>query len=221
MTSIEQELKQVELILIKLQSEPTFQAPLLSIGYSMEQLQQGLMLYERARTLIGERSEAQKAKLNATQDFRQIRYKAQRRYNLDLSLAKMALGDLCDWRALLKTNGSQHQAADNWQREAEIFYNYLQSDATLLELLEPYGLTSERLAASLNALQKVDEARSTHVQHHSEANYSTHERDAALKCLRNWLALFKISLCLACDNNPDLLASLGVEPRGQKARSQV
>lgn len=217
MTSIEQELKQVELILIKLQSEPAFQVPLRNIGYSMEQLQQGLLLYERVRTLIGEHSEAHKAKLIATQDFRQVRYKAQRRYNLDLSLAKMALGDLCDWRSLFKSTGAQHQVADNWQREAEIFYNYLQSDAIILELLEPYGLTAERLAEGLNVLQKIEEARSVHVQHHSEANYSTHERDAALKCLRNWLALFKISLCLAFDNNAELLATVGIEPRGRKA----
>ena len=216
MTSIEQELKQVELILIKLQSEPAFQVPLLNIGYSMEQLQQGLLLYEKVRTVMGERSEAHKAKLSATQDFRQARYKAQRRYNLDLSLAKMALGDLCDWRSLLKTKGSQQLAADNWEREAEILYNYLQSDATLLELLEPYGLTSERLAEGLNALQKIEDARSMHVQHHSEANYSTRERDAALKCLRYWLALFKVSLSLAYDNEPERLASVGIAPRGRK-----
>lgn len=217
MTSIEQELKQVELILIKIQSEPAFRAPLLNIGYSMEQLQQGLVLYERARTLIGERSEAQKAKLSATQDFRQVRYKAQRRYNLDLSLAQMALGDLCDWRSLLKTNSAQHQEADNWQREAELFYNYLLGDTTILELLAPFGLTSERLTESLNALQKVEEARSAHVQHHSEANYSTHERDAALKCLRNWLALFKVHLRLAFGYEAELLTSTAIDPHRRQA----
>lgn len=213
MTPLEQELKQVESLLSKIQSEPTLQLPLLCYGYSMEQLYQGLALYERVRALIGERSAVQKAKLAASQEFRQVRYKAQRRYNLDLGMAQLALSDFEEWRMLLKANGKHKHAADNWQKDAEQFYLLLQNAPTIHEFLEPYGLTTERIAESLNLLQQVEEARSYHYQQTHEANHSTRDRDAALKTLRNWLALFKVSLRLALGNDPDLLTSLGVESR--------
>jgi hypothetical protein len=99
---------------------------------------------------------------------------------------------------------------------ARILYTNAQNDPAIAAELATVGYPATRLAAEQADLQALEDADIKQEVEKAEAKGGTAAQKAALTELNAWVSRFTGIVVPALKDRPDLLAKLGLKPRGGK-----
>jgi len=97
-----------------------------------------------------------------------------------------------------------------------LLYRGALAQATLLTELAKVGYTEARLETEWEDVEALEKADLTQESEKSEVRGSTADQKAKLAELNEWVSRFKGIVVPALKDRPDLLAKLGLKPRGGK-----
>jgi len=100
--------------------------------------------------------------------------------------------------------------------KAHVFYKGLLNQPALLAEMAKVGYPQTRLQAELDDVQALEAADIVQEAEKAEATAGTAGQTAALKDLDEWIKRFKGIVVPGLKDRPDLLAKLGLKPRGGK-----
>lgn len=99
---------------------------------------------------------------------------------------------------------------------ARILYNNALNDPAIAAELVTVGYPQTRLTAELTDLQSLEDADTKQEIEKAEAKGSAAAQKAALTELKAWVSRFTGIVVPALKDRPDLLAKMGLKPRGGK-----
>lgn len=216
MASIDTKLEQARIALHNALSSEEVLSRLSRYGYNEEQLQEGMTLYARARTLTQTQSDSRHSKVTATKSFYEIWQEVQYHYHHDLRAARLALRQHEESHYFLHLPGKRRQKFSDWQEQAKDFYYGLRDKPELQVIVASKGVTAQRIDEGVQLLQALESAR---LQQHSQkgnAGDMRRQRNEALQALKLWMKAFRLVARAAFLTTPAYLATLGFEPTPSK-----
>jgi hypothetical protein len=224
---------------------PDLAARLTQVGYTTAALSAGRTLYENAggarTTAFAERGDQQ----GATATVNALRQKVESQYKTLAQIATTVFKDNPDAIKTLGLNDGQlaqprqsattaaatpapegepaqpptprlSEAQAAFFDRARILYTNAQKDPAIAAELATVGYPATRLAAEQADLQALEDADIKQEVEKAEAKGSTAAQKAALTELGAWVSRFTGIVVPALKDRPDLLAKLGLKPRGGK-----
>lgn len=216
MASLEKTLERARIALNNALNEPLVLNTLTQYGYDATRLQEGLALYEAARTLVQVQSDARHSKVSATKSFQQSLRQAKLHYHHDLRAARLALKEHEESRYFLQLKGTRAKQFDSWHEQARDFYFGLRDKPELQMLVATTGVTAERINQGIQWLQALDAARLQKSTEKGSAGDWCRQRNEALLALTRWMGVFRQVARAAFAAQPAYLTTLGLEPEPRK-----
>jgi len=219
---------------------PELTARLEQVGYGAAAMSAGRTLYVNAggarTTAFSERGD----QVGATATVNALRQKVEGQYNTLEQISTTLFKDNPDATKTLGLNDGQmaplrqpptptlegepaqpatprlSEAQTAFFDRADILYTNAQNDAAIAAELATAGYPLTRLAAEQADLQALKDADIQQEIEKAEAVGGTAAQKAALKQLNEWVRRFKGIVVPALKHRPDLLAKMGLKPRGGK-----
>ncbi len=220
MATIEKTLEQARITLSNAANDAQLLAILTQYGYGSERLQAGMALYTAARDSVQTESNAQFSKVNATQSFQQDWKVAKLHYQNDLRLARVALKQHDATHHFLQLNGTRSKPFDAWQGQAKDFYLGLRNQSELQAIVEPIGLTTERIEQGIQHLQRLEVVRLQNQAEKGSVVDTRLQRHDTFQALNRWMFTFRQIARAALAGNPAHLARLALEPESRKQKKK-
>jgi hypothetical protein len=192
---------------------PTIQAYLKEYGYTPEKLNQGKSLYQTALDLQQKQRQKYGEQIAATENLNQLWDIAQASYMKYLKIARVAFKDNPGIATELDLNGTRKRNISGWLLQAQQFHKNALAKRQTMATLAEYGITIEKLQASLAEVEAVSQANLVQDKEKGEAQNATRVRDQAIDKLDKWLSDFVAIARIALESEPQLLESLGILER--------
>ena len=220
--------------------EPDLTARLTQVGYDAAALSAGRTLYLKAggarTTAFSERGD----QVGATATLNALRQKVEGQYKTLEQIATTIFKDNPDATKTLGLNDGQRaqphtpatpnpeggpvkpptprlsDAQAAFFDRARILYTNAQKDPAIAAELAQVGYPLTRLAAEQADLQALEDADIQQESEKAEARGSTAAQKAALTELNAWISRFTGIVVPALKDRPELLAKMGLKPRGGK-----
>ncbi len=218
MATIKKSLEQAHVTLSNASSDVELLAILTRYGYGIEQLNEGMALYEAAHHAVQTQNDARFSKVSVTQSFQQNWQMAKFHYQSDLRVARVALKDIQATRRFLQLDGVRADAFEAWLGQAKDFYFGLRNQPELLVVTERLGLTAERIEQGIQHLQSLEVFR---LQKHSEkgsAVNSRYQRVESFQALDRWMTTFRQLARIVLAPYPGYLSRLALDPQPRKQK---
>jgi hypothetical protein len=208
--SIEARITTVRVAITGVLADNKLQTRLARYGHDADHMQQGQMLLQRAAELQQQQQTRRSSLLTTNQAYTAALKQLYADYAHELVLARLAFKGQRDIQQRLDLDRARKEAIQGWLGQARQFYTNVLADEALLQTLAAYGLTEARLEASMQKLSALETQRMVREQTHATAMQTTKERDAALRALESWMRKFRKVALLALEDEPALLARIGV-----------
>lgn len=192
---------------------PEAQAILGPLGYDAKRLGGGLALLEAAITEADEQVVEYEEQYVATATVKQLRRAWTAVYIPHLELARIKFkGNV---RAgLLGLTGDRRDDLAGLLGQGRQFYAGLRDHADLGAEMAEWNVTPGVIEASLAAIDVLDAADVAQEREAGEAEVATAERDAAVKQLTDFLAVYHELARIVLADSPQLMETLGLRERG-------
>ncbi len=212
MESRELFLEETRIALQNALSDQTLVATLATYGYDATRLQEGLALYENARTLLQSHGDALLTKLNASSSFNTLWKQAHVSINHDIRIVRLVLKHSDEPRYFLNLETlSLYQNYERWLGQTREFYHRLSTNSALQRLVSPHGITHERVEQGVQLLQRLDVARIQQKAERGNITVVYQQRNDAFDTLNTWMTVFRQFARIAFAEAPEQLAILGMK----------
>jgi hypothetical protein len=199
--SIERRLLAAQLTIDGVLADPVQQAALDACGYDLAQLQHGKQLYEEALAHCQQRHATFGDQLTATDVRDQTKEQAHARYMGHVVIARVALrGDRGAAQKLDLSARKRTQAG--WLLQARQFYTNALGDASIIERLARYRLTSDQLLEGQRQVALVSAEAVRRQSRKKIAKQTKEARDGALDALNEWMRDFRAIAHVALADQP-------------------
>jgi hypothetical protein len=194
---------------------PDFVAQITDFGYDGNRIQQGAVTRTDAESvffkLLEKRQERAARFIEVDRKYREI-------YSVFSGHAKRLRKELVDDPQTLASLGMDDRLA---RTNAEIvvqatnFYNRVINDAGLLNNIQPFGYTLEKLQGDLAEIEAYQVLRSDYERLKGECQSLVVDRDEAFKKLRAWMAAFIATCKIVFADNLQVLEEVGIFVRNR------
>ena len=192
---------------------PEAQAILASLGYDTKKLDAGLALLDAAVKEADEQVVEYEEQYAATATLAQTLRAFKAVYIPHLELARLKFKGDARGRVLGLT-GERRRDAPGVLAQGRQFYTGLQGDAALGAAMAEWNAGPGVVAAALAAITRVETAAVDQAREAGEAEVATAERDAAVKQLTDFLAVYEELARIVLADRPQLMETLGLTERG-------
>ena len=200
--------------------DPKLYSRLAFYGYGLEQLQEGLMLCETVANLQQSQNDTRFNKITIKQNFQEHWLEAKFQFQRDLHVARFVFGKDEDTSSALQLNGKYGTNFDTWYKHAKNFYFSLRNKPELQAAVASKGLTSDRIEQGIERLAQLEADRRATQAHKGSSSDSRAQRDEAFQKLKRWMVKFRTVARVAFDEQPNLLASLGIPTPSSKPKKK-
>jgi hypothetical protein len=191
-------------------ADSALQARLAAHGHDAARLQQGQALLLRAEQLQRQQQAQSSAAVGSYEAYAVALKQLYRDYIKQLAVARLAFKEDRAARQKLALDGRRKEAGRVWLGQARQFYANALNDEALLQRLGQYSVTRAGLEASKQQLEAVERQTMLRQQKRASAQHSVKLRDEALQELEAWMRKFRRVAQLALEDEPGMLAHLGV-----------
>jgi hypothetical protein len=207
---IESLLADAHVALTNAKTDTDLPAVLTPFGYDAERVDEGLVLLDAARTAY----EAQKAEYAdqyaATDALNAAAAAARAAYVRHVKLARVAFKTNSSASTKLNLRGDRQRTLDGWMAQARAFYNTLQAEAALQDVMARFNVDATAVTEAQAALDAVETARSQRQIEKGEAQEATERRDDAVAVLQGFMSDFYQIARIATEDRPQLLEKMGI-----------
>ena len=216
---IQERLSTAQVALSNALSNSGIQAALAAYGCTVDRLQEGQALYERALALQLQQGVAYGDLSTANAALAAAEVQAHADYMRYVKVARVAFETDPGVLTKLKLGGGRKKARAGWLLQAKQFYSNALSDPDIISRLGAYSLTQDMLEAGKRRVAAVDASYAARSNHEGEAKKATKVRDEALAALDEWMSEFRQIARMALKRQPQDLKKLGVPSRARKTSS--
>lgn len=185
------------------------------IGYDEDAFEHARHLLERFREAVRNRQVARGLQMQATASMNEMREEFHRTtYMPHVKLARLVF-DRDGTHERLGITGIRPRAFEAYVNEAQSFYETIEEDHTLREMLAPRGVTADTLAqaqATLEHLLDLKRAQKLAKAELKQANKTLRE---SRKAFADWLSEYRQFARVATVDQPHLLEHLGITVRSE------
>ena len=192
---------------------PEAQAILAPLGYDAKRLSDGLALLDAAITEADEQTVEYEEQYAATATLGQTLRAWKAVYIPHLELARLKFKGNALARVLGLT-GERRTDTAGLLGQGRQFYVGLRDDAALGAAMAEWKVGPGVVAAALAAIERVEDAAVDQAREAGEAEVATAERDAAVKALTDFLAVYHELARIVLADAPQLMETLGLRERG-------
>lgn len=183
------------------------------LGFDEARLQAGLDLYKETEKLYQEQKREYSDQYAATEEFNNALQEAKVAYKKYTTAAKLALLDSHTLKNSLGLNQGPQFTISDWLTQGRLFYTSALQSQEVLETLQEFAVTPEKLQAGLQLVDTAEELYSRQQVEISEAQQATRDRDAAFAELDRFMyKLNKVARVLLTEK-PEHLEKLGILER--------
>ncbi|MBN2349111.1 MAG: hypothetical protein JXJ22_09755 [Bacteroidales bacterium] len=182
-------------------------------GYDANRINEGRELCDETEKLHQKQVMEYGEQYDATREMEEARLKANLVYMKHVKIARVALKNkVGDWDKL-QLNGKRKKSFSGWLAEAGLFYTNVLSDKMLVEQMQEYGITGEKLMEGQQLVNDAEAAYAKQRKELGEAQDATIERDEAVDKLQYWYSDYIEIARVALEDKPQYLEIMGiVEP---------
>lgn len=209
-TSIENFLRTAQVAINNTLSTPEILAIVSEFGYTEAELTKGQKLYDAALAAQQAQQKEYSEQKSSTDQAETLRNQLHEEYMVHLKLARIALDKQPALGQQLALNGRRKQTFAGWLMQVEQFYTNSLNTPGVLEALDRFKLTPEKLAATQAKLPELIAAKDQNEKEKSEAQRATQLRDEAIDALDEWLSDYIAVARIALAQDPQRLEALGI-----------
>ncbi len=180
------------------------------VGYVMEKVQEGKILYTKAESLVFEREKEEGEKRAATDLFNKLLNPAQSVYNKTVKYLRILFENDIKAQVTLGLIGRRKQTNSGFYKEAKQLYNNLLSEPKLLEQSASINIGADKLHGDLQMVLDAEKADQVKDGEKGDVQKATIVRDEALDDLFDWTSRYKKMARLALEDEPQYLEKLGI-----------
>ena len=177
------------------------QSELSVYGYGQAKMEEGQALYDEAYELFIKQKNEYAEQYGATEDFESKFEQASKVYMKHLKIARVVLKVGKEEAVKLNLNGRRKKSLTGFIGQAELFYQNVFKDETILERLAQFGLSSD-LGNGRDLMQKAKDANAVQETEKGQAQAATIKRDKALDELDDWIGDFIAMAKIAFEDTP-------------------
>ncbi len=178
-------------------------------GYTDEELNTGITLYEDVLNLFGVQKKERIDLAEVSDQFSEAREDAEEKYSQLIKLARIAFRNENGLTSLLPSVLS-YSPFDKWLLGAHNLYSSLLANEKALGLLARYQLTQDRIQGMIDGLTDLENIKNQRQVEMGEAQQATKDRNAKMEELRNFCRDLTDVAQIALSDKPQLLEKLGV-----------
>ena len=220
MATLEQTLLQVRTALSNAMENPQLLSMLSLYGYGVERLQEGMILWDTAANLLQSQNDTRFNKATAKKNFQEHWLDAKFHLQRDLHIARFVFRKDDAMYSLLQLNGNFSKDFDTWYQHTKKFYFGLRNKPELQAAVASKGLTPDRIEQGIERLAQLEaDRRATQAQKGNSSDSRT-QRIEAFQALKRWMIKFRTVARVAFDEQPNLLASLGIPTPSSKPKKK-
>jgi hypothetical protein len=186
------------------------QSKMAALGYTPEQIAEGVRLLERAKKMISTQVEDYSDKYSVSVILSKQWPAAYSMYMITLKVVRVAFKGEVDMLIRFKATGKRRRTLSGWLLDANIFYTNLLDTPAAIERMSRFGYTVERLQEEQKAVNEIESLYNRRLTETGEAQQSTVEKDKALDELYDWYSDFRAIARIALYDTPQLLEALGI-----------
>lgn len=213
-----QVLQDTHIALTNAQRDPSVSSTITAYGYDAARMEEGLMLYEKARLALQTQGDARSYKIISTKDAQELWKEVQRHYNHDLQLARMVFKRNSEGHAALQLGEKRPLTLAAWSTRVREFYRRLSTNSEWRAKVGAYGLTQARVEKGLELLQDLENAVAQRQAEVGNSSLTLRQRDQAFNELQGWMSNFRKVVRLSLSSQPETMASLGIKPIRHKQK---
>ncbi|MEM8967652.1 MAG: hypothetical protein AAGE93_14630 [Bacteroidota bacterium] len=176
-----------------------------SAGIDENKIKVGLTLTKEVTTWQDRQTTTTNNVRRTQQSFRAAKETINSLYFRHLEAARFLYRDNEEMQYTLQMLGPRQTRYAAWFEQVRTFYNHLDAKA-----LQPFGVPTKEVTEIKKLLEQLAELQVLRNDAKRQAQQTTHYKQMAVNDLRNWFRRFINAAKFACQDNPQLLESMGI-----------
>lgn len=198
-------LNQVDVSVKAALSIPTLQQTLQDHGLSSEKVKVGLNLVKAVIDSQDRQTATANNARRTQQTFRIAKETIAGLYFRHLEIARFLYREDIDQQETLQLRGARHTRYAGWFEQVRVFYKHLDP-----QVLESFRVPAKEISEVKKLLTQLTELQVLRNDAKRQAQQVTHQKQLAVNDLRHWFRRFTNAAKFACQDDPQLLESMGI-----------
>ncbi len=194
---------------------PQIKEKLVGFGYDDNRIQEGVTLHARAQELFRQHLEKRQEKTAKREQLKESSKQVFKEYIDHVRRLRVELRDDAEATAALSLSGRRERGRAGFIEQAANFYNTTINNMNILEKIQRFGFSLEKLKDGLARFEGYLTLRSEVDKLEGECQRLVEERDKAFRLLKGWLAAFAVTCRVAFGDNPQILEEIGIFVRNR------
>jgi hypothetical protein len=191
-------------------NNPDILSRLSPYSYNVERIMKGRQMLDKTTELMLAQVGGYGNQYLASSEFDKVWSEGYSRYMVTLKVVRVVFKGQPERLMRLNATGKRNKSLSGWLRDARILYTHLSDTPEVLEKMEPFGYSAERIQEELRQLEEVEKMRTKQLNEKGIAQQATVERDKAFDELCNWYSDFRAIARIALYDKPQLLEVMGI-----------
>ena len=203
-------LERVRTALTNAESHPEINSKMAKLGMDRDKLLEGLSLHDRANAVKDEHEKEGIDSRRSSSAYRNVFEELQALFKRHRDLVRMFFKRRPDVLVRFAVSGRLPTKYNEFFDRCRRFYQTIQNNPDLQELVLPLDITPEVVAECLAKLDELLKARASFDKETAEWQDATQEKNRTLLELKEWMDDFDTLAKVALYDNPQLLEALGI-----------